>query len=158
HGSPIESLTVTPAELSAHLLAIVASALDERGADVAVTLEDVPLERPKNRDHGDWASNIAMKLAKQVGTSPRELAESIAARLRELPGIAAVDVAGPGFINLTLDAAAAGALARSIVEQGAEFGRGDLYRGVPINLEFVSANPTGPIHLGGVRWAAVGDS
>jgi arginyl-tRNA synthetase len=158
HGSRIESLTVTPAELSAHLLTIVTSALEQRGADVAVTIDDVPLERPKNRDHGDWASNIAMKLAKRVGANPREFAEDIAARLRELPGISAVDVAGPGFINLSLDAAAAGALARSIVEQGAQFGRGDLYAGVPINLEFVSANPTGPIHLGGVRWAAVGDS
>ncbi|CAN5198542.1 arginine--tRNA ligase [soil metagenome] len=149
---------MTPAELSARLLAVVGSVLGDRGARVAVTLEDVPLERPKNRDHGDWASNIAMKLARQVGVEPRELAEAIAAKLRELPGISAADVAGPGFINLTLDAAAAGAIAKTIVDQGAQFGRGELYRGVTINLEFVSANPTGPIHLGGVRWAAVGDS
>jgi len=149
---------VTPAELSAQLLAIVRRELDRRGVDVAVTLDDVPLERPKNREHGDWASNIAMKLARQAGANPREFAEALAAALRELPGIAAVDVAGPGFINLTLDAAAAGALARTIVEEGETFGRGDLYSGVTINLEFVSANPTGPIHLGGVRWAAVGDS
>ena len=149
---------MTPAELSAQLLAIVRRELDRRGVDVAVTLDDVPLERPKNREHGDWASNIAMKLARQAGANPREFAEALAAALRELPGIAAVDVAGPGFINLTLDAAAAGALARTIVEEGETFGRGDLYSGVTINLEFVSANPTGPIHLGGVRWAAVGDS
>ncbi|WP_354568962.1 arginine--tRNA ligase [Glaciihabitans sp. UYNi722] len=148
---------MTPAELSAQLLAIVNGALDRRGANL-VTIDDVSLDRPKNRDHGDWASNIAMKLAKPLGTSPRDLATEFAEAIRGVDGVAGVDVAGPGFINISLDAAAAGALAKSIVEQGAAFGRGDLYEGVTINLEFVSANPTGPIHLGGVRWAAVGDS
>jgi len=118
----------------------------------------VALERPKNRDHGDWAANIAMKLAKPLGISPRELAADFAAGLEAVDGVASVEVAGPGFINIRLDAAAAGALAKTIVEQGEAFGRGTLYEGVTINLEFVSANPTGPIHIGGVRWAAVGDS
>jgi len=150
---------VTPAELSAQLLAVVTDALQRRGADASsLTLDDVTVERPKNRDHGDWASNIAMKLAKQVGTNPRELALELAEGIRSIEGVSAVDVAGPGFINISLDAAAAGALAKAIVEQGAAYGNGTLYAGVTINLEFVSANPTGPIHLGGVRWAAVGDS
>ena len=152
-------MLVTPAELSAQLLAMVTGALQRRGADTSsLSLDDVKVERPKNRDHGDWASNIAMKLAKQVGTNPRELALELAEGIRSIEGVSAVDVAGPGFINISLDAAAAGALAKAIVEQGAAYGNGTLYAGVTINLEFVSANPTGPIHLGGVRWAAVGDS
>ncbi|CAN5161247.1 arginine--tRNA ligase [soil metagenome] len=150
---------MTPAELSAQLLAIVTGALQRRGADVSgLTLDDVKVERPKNRDHGDWASNIAMKLAKRVGVNPRELALELAEDIRGIDGVSAVDVAGPGFINISLDAAAAGALAKAIVEQGSTYGDGTLYEGITINLEFVSANPTGPIHLGGVRWAAVGDS
>ena len=158
-AAPIESVIVTPAELSAQLLVVVDGALERRGeSTLTVGIDDVLLERPKNRDHGDWASNIALKLAKPLGTNPRQLADELATGIRSIDGVAAVDVAGPGFINITLDAAAAGALAKTIVEQGDDFGTGDLYRNVKINLEFVSANPTGPIHLGGVRWAAVGDS
>ena len=149
---------MNPADLSSALLAVVSSVLERRGADHTVTLDDVPLERPRNRDHGDWASNIAMKLAKPLGVNPRELATEIAHALTATDGISKVDVAGPGFINITLDAAAAGALAKTIVETGDSYGAGDLLDGVTINLEFVSANPTGPIHIGGVRWAAVGDS
>ena len=148
---------MNPADLSASLLAIVNTVVAERNG-TAVTIDDVVLERPRNRDHGDWASNIAMKLAKSLGANPRELATQIAEALTAVDGIAAVDVAGPGFINITLDAAAAGALAKTIVDSGEAYGRGDLYQGVSINLEFVSANPTGPIHIGGTRWAAVGDS
>lgn len=125
---------------------------------MTLTVNDVPLERPRNREHGDWASNIAMKLAKPLGVPPRELAEEIARDVETLPGVASVVVAGPGFINITLEAAAAGALAKTIVDEAGFYGTGDLYSGVTINLEFVSANPTGPIHIGGVRWAAVGDS
>ncbi|MDZ4044275.1 MAG: arginine--tRNA ligase [Rhodoglobus sp.] len=149
---------MNPAELSAALLAIVLDVAGRRGSTPELTVDDVVLERPRNREHGDWASSIAMKLAKPLGVNPRELADEIAVELRAADGVASVDVAGPGFINITLDTAAAAALARTIVEQGADYGRGDLYSGVTINLEFVSANPTGPIHIGGVRWAAVGDS
>lgn len=151
-------MIVNPAELSAALLAIVLDVAGRRGSSPELTVDDVVLERPRNREHGDWASSIAMKLAKPLGVNPRELADEIAVELRAADGVASVDVAGPGFINITLDTAAAAALARTIVEQGADYGRGDLYSGVTINLEFVSANPTGPIHIGGVRWAAVGDS
>ena len=150
---------MNPANLSAALLTIVRSALEARGAsDTSIELADVALDRPKNRDHGDWASNIAMKLAKRLDVNPRELATELATHIAELDGVKAVDVAGPGFINITLDAAAAGALAKTIVDEAELYGNGDLYAGVTINLEFVSANPTGPIHIGGVRWAAVGDS
>ncbi|HOT34217.1 MAG TPA: arginine--tRNA ligase [Rhodoglobus sp.] len=149
---------MNPADLSAALLTVVTGIVTRRGGTAELTVDDVALERPRNRDHGDWASNIAMKLAKSLGANPRELAQEIADAAAELEGVASVDVAGPGFINITLDAAAAGALAKTIVEHADAYGLGDLYRGVTINLEFVSANPTGPIHIGGVRWAAVGDS
>jgi arginyl-tRNA synthetase len=147
---------VTPAELSATLLELARSAAGERAAEIAP--DDVTLERPRNRQHGDWASNVAMKLGKRLGLDPRAFAADLATALSATDGIAQAEVAGPGFLNITLDAAAAGALAKSIVEQGEHYGEGDLYPGVTINLEFVSANPTGPIHLGGTRWAAVGDS
>lgn len=149
---------MNPADLSSALLAVVSTVLEGRSAEISVTIDDVSLERPRNRDHGDWSSNIAMKLAKPLGSNPRELATEIAAALAATEGVAKVDVAGPGFINITLDAAAAGALAKTIVDADVAYGTGDLYEGVLINLEFVSANPTGPIHIGGVRWAAVGDS
>ena len=157
--APVELLLVTPAELSAQLLAIVSGALQRRGADASsLSLGDVKVERPKNRDHGDWASNIAMKLARQVGVNPRELALELAEGIRSIEGVSAVDVAGPGFLNISLDAAAAGALAKTIVEQGAAYGRNQALAGQTINLEFVSANPTGPLHIGHTRWAALGDS
>jgi arginyl-tRNA synthetase len=151
---------VTPASLSEALR----TALTDAVADGTFVLDagDIPsvvhVERPRQREHGDWATNIAMQLAKLAGVAPRVFAAELARRLAEVPGVGAVDVAGPGFLNIRLDAAAAGELARSIVEGGAEFGRGDLLAGEAVNLEFVSANPTGPIHIGGVRWAAVGDS
>jgi arginyl-tRNA synthetase len=149
-----------PDVLSAALLAVVTPLAEARreGSTEGLTAADLPLERPKNRDHGDWASNAAMKLAKKVGANPRELAAEIAAGLESVDGIASVEVAGPGFINIRLDAAAAGALAKTIVESGAAFGSNDTQRGTSINLEFVSANPTGPLHIGHTRWAALGDS
>jgi arginyl-tRNA synthetase len=162
--SPVESVTVTPADLSAALLDIVTAVVNRRResgaeiADVTITIDDVPLERPKNREHGDWASNVAMRLAKRIGANPRELATEIAGEAAEIDGVASAEVAGPGFINFRLDAAAAGQLAKTIVDAGDDYGRGHLYDGLTVNLEFVSANPTGPIHMGGVRWAAVGDS
>ncbi|MDF2991052.1 MAG: argS [Microbacterium sp.] len=149
-----------PAALSAALLAVIAPLAEARreGSSAGLSVADLPLERPKNRDHGDWASNAAMKLAKVVGANPREFAAEIAAGLETVDGVASVEVAGPGFINIRLDAAAAGALAKTIVDQGAAFGTNDSRADEIINLEFVSANPTGPIHLGGTRWAALGDA
>ncbi len=161
---PVSLLVVTPAELSQSLLDLILQLSERRReagidvTDVNLTGADVTLERPRNRDHGDWASSIAMKIAKPLGSNPREVAAELAAGLEQLPDVASVDVAGPGFINIRLEAAAAGALAKTIVDAGPAYGTGHLYDGLKINLEFVSANPTGPIHMGGVRWAAVGDS
>ncbi len=151
---------MTPAELAAALRTVLLAAQADGTLpiDAEAIPQTVPVERPRSREHGDWATNIAMQLAKKAGLAPRELAATLASRLLALPGVADVQVAGPGFLNITLDAAAAGELARSVVEQGAAFGRSTTLAGQRINLEFVSANPTGPLHIGGVRWAAVGDS
>ena len=123
---------------------------------------DIPaqatIERPKNKDHGDYATNVALQLARPAGRPPREVADIVAGHLRSHPGLAAVDIAGPGFLNLTLSEAAQGELARTVVVAGADYGRSDTLAKERINLEFVSANPTGPVHIGGVRWAAVGDA
>jgi arginyl-tRNA synthetase len=151
---------MNPDDLSAALLAAVRPLAEARrpGSTDGLTAADLSVERPKNRDHGDWASNAALKLAKIVGANPRELAGEIAEALAQTEGIARVDIAGPGFINITLDAATAGSLARTIVEAGAAYGTNESQRGNTINLEFVSANPTGPMHIGHTRWAALGDA
>ncbi|MFV0320363.1 MAG: arginine--tRNA ligase [Microbacterium sp.] len=151
---------MNPDALASALLDVVRPLAEARrpGSTDGLQASDLPLERPKNRDHGDWASNAALKLAKKVGANPREFAGDIAAALADVPGIASVDVAGPGFINVRLEAAAAGALAKEIVDAGASFGANDSQRGNSINLEFVSANPTGPLHIGHTRWAALGDA
>ena len=148
---------MTPSELSSAVRACLQAAVD--AGDLAVAVPDeVRVERPKQREHGDWATNVALQVAKAAGRPPRDVAGILAARLAEVPGVKSVDVAGPGFLNIVLDAAAAGELARTIVEAGAGYGRTDGSAGEKVNLEFVSANPTGPVHLGGTRWAAVGDS
>ena len=148
---------VTPAELSAAVVAALQNAVDAGDLSGPVP-STVTVERPKNRDHGDYATNIALQLSKAAGKPPRAVAEVLAARLAAAAGIKQVDIAGPGFLNITLDAAAQGELARTIVLAGAGYGRSEALTGQNINLEFVSANPTGPIHIGGVRWAAVGDA
>ncbi|HAG63128.1 MAG TPA: arginine--tRNA ligase [Kocuria sp.] len=157
---PRYTVTVTPEELSSAVSACLQDAVAAGELTVVdgVDLPEAKVERPKNRDHGDWATTVAMQVAKKVGRSPRDVAQILSERLARVPGVKTVDIAGPGFLNITLDAAAAGELAQSVVEQGSAFGTGDALAGTTINLEFVSANPTGPIHLGGTRWAAVGDS
>jgi len=148
---------VTPEQLAYAIRNVLAEAV--AAGDLAVDVPDeVRVERPRNRDHGDWSTNVSLQLAGDAGMPPREIATRLATRLTALEGIEAVDVAGPGFLNITVDAASAGELARTIVEAGQAYGRGDAEAGHVINLEFVSANPTGPIHLGGTRWAAVGDA
>ena len=149
---------MTPADLSAAIVRILNS-LQAAGKLAAGELPaEVVIERPKNREHGDWATNVAMQLGKRFETNPRELAELLVGELNQLDSVAKAEVAGPGFINIVLNAAAAGELAKAIVEAGKTYGRGSDLEGLKINLEFVSANPTGPIHMGGTRWAAVGDS
>ena len=150
---------MTPEELAAAIRTILEEASAEGSLALpAAEISEPRVERPRNRDHGDWSTNVAMQLAKKAGTKPRDLAELLVPRLEALDGVASVEVAGPGFLNIRLDAASAGELARSIVEAGEAYGRNDSLSGQHINLEYVSANPTGPVHLGGARWAAVGDS
>jgi arginyl-tRNA synthetase len=148
---------VTPDDLISAIRAAVSRAVDS-GAFVVDLPSEIVLDRPKNVDHGDYATNIALRLAKPAGLPPRTVAEAVAAGLRETHGIASVDVAGPGFLNITLESGSLGGVARTIVEEGAEYGRSATLSGVKINLEFISANPTGPLHLGHTRWAAVGDA
>ncbi len=148
---------MNPAELADAVRSAVSDCL-EAGDFTGSPPEEVVVERPKVREHGDYATNVALRLARPAGKPPREVAESMAVRLRKIDGIARVDVAGPGFLNITLAPAALGQLARTIVEAGPAYGRGDSLRGQRLNLEFVSANPTGPVHIGAVRWAAVGDA
>ena len=123
-----------------------------------LTTQSIPLERPKNREHGDYASSIALTLAKNAGRNPREIATDIAGRLAQSKFISKVDIAGPGFINLTLAKDAQGAIVTTILNQREKFGTSEKFSGKTINLEFISANPTGPLHLGHTRWAAVGDA
>ncbi|RLP86899.1 arginine--tRNA ligase [Micromonospora sp. BL4] len=149
---------MTPAELASVVLTAAHAVFAERGLDHAALPERTAVERPRNPEHGDYASTLALQLSKKVGVPPRELAAALADELGRAPGVKSVEIAGPGFLNIRLDAAAAGQLARVIVEAGAEYGRSDRLAGEKINLEFVSANPTGPVHIGGVRWAAVGDA
>ena len=151
---------MTPQELAGHIKAALLSAISSGQLNLAP--EDVPVdivvERPKNLDHGDWATNVAMQVGKKAGLNPRAAAEILQPFLQALPGVEAVEIAGPGFINLRLSAASQGELARDIVVKGKEFGRGTQLAGKKINVEFISANPTGPLHLGHTRWAAVGDA
>ena len=118
----------------------------------------ITLERPKNRDHGDYATSIALQLAKAAGKNPREIAIILQEAIASIAGVVKVDIAGPGFINITLDRASQAELVRTIITAGSKYGRGSALQGVKINLEFISANPTGPLHLGHTRWAAVGDA
>ncbi len=118
----------------------------------------ITLERPKNREHGDYATSIALQLAKEVGKSPREVASVLQAEIAKISGVSSVDIAGPGFINITLNRATQAELVRTILNSKNQYGRGGSLLGVSINLEFISANPTGPLHLGHTRWAAVGDA
>ncbi len=151
---------MTPAELSSALLSVLDAAVASGELDIPADrrLTSVAIERPRSADHGDYATNVALQLAKVAGRPPREVATVLAERISALPGIAAVDIAGPGFLNITLDAAAQGELARTIVGEGSRYGRVTTMTGVRVNVEFISANPNGPLHLGHTRWAAVGDA
>ena len=150
---------VTPEQLSPSITAAL-TALVERGA---VTLPGgvpatVVVERPRNRDHGDWATNVALQLGKRAGVAPRELAALLADELGSAAGVARVEVAGPGFLNITVDAGAQGALVLDVLRAGSAYGHGTSLSGCRFDVEFISANPTGPLHLGHTRWAAVGDA
>ncbi|WP_139980888.1 arginine--tRNA ligase [Nocardioides litoris] len=150
---------MNPAELSATVVGALAALVD-RGALVLPdgVPAEVTVERPRDASHGDYATNVALKLAKAAGTKPRELADLLAEELRDAPGVGAVDVAGPGFINVTVAADAQGKVAAEVLAAGAAYGRSETLAGQKINVEFISANPTGPLHLGHTRWAVLGDA
>jgi arginyl-tRNA synthetase len=149
---------VTPADLAELLKTTAAAVLAEHGLDTAALPETVAVERPRNPEHGDYATNLALQLAKKVGANPRELAGWLALALAGTSGIAGADVAGPGFVNLRIEASAQGVVVDNVIDAGSAYGGSTELAGQKINLEFVSANPTGPIHIGGTRWAAVGDA
>jgi arginyl-tRNA synthetase len=144
-------------QLAAAIAGLVADAINS-GELAGTPPESITLERPKNRDHGDYATSIALQLAKAAGKNPREVATLLQGAIAALPGVSKVDIAGPGFINITLDRANQAELVRTILSQGEKYGAGKALNGTTINLEFISANPTGPLHLGHTRWAAVGDA
>jgi len=139
-------------------VALLATAVRDALERLGLPSQDPALERPKDPDHGDWATTIALRIAKAAGRPPRELADSLAAELATLPEVAAVEVAGPGFVNFRLSDVAHTALVHRILDQGAQYGRLAAGTAAHVNVEFVSANPTGPLHLGAGRWAATGDA
>jgi arginyl-tRNA synthetase len=149
---------VTPADLAELLKSTAAAVLAEHGLDASALPATITVERPRNPEHGDYATNLALQLGKKVGANPRELAGWLAAALAEQDGIASADVAGPGFVNLRIEASAQGVIVNNVLAAGPNYGNSAALKGHNINLEFVSANPTGPIHIGGTRWAAVGDA
>jgi arginyl-tRNA synthetase len=148
---------MTPEELSK----TIKESLESLVASQKLELPEIPeikIERPKSKDHGDFASNIALMVSKSAGKNPREVAQLLVQELSKNPGIKKVDIAGPGFLNFTLDSASLGELAKSILEQADKYGHTKILENETINIEFISANPTGPLHLGHTRWAAVGDA
>jgi arginyl-tRNA synthetase len=149
---------VTPADLAELLKSTAAAVLAEHGLDTSALPATVTVERPRNPEHGDYATNVALQLGKKVGINPRELAGWLAEALANQDGIASADVAGPGFVNLRIEASAQGVIVNDIIGAGPNYGDSEALKGENVNLEFVSANPTGPIHIGGTRWAAVGDA
>ncbi|MGD9985159.1 arginine--tRNA ligase [Pseudonocardia sp.] len=149
---------MTPDVLADLVRATAHAVLTDRGLDVAALPDDVGVERPRNPDHGDYATNVALRTAKKAGVPPRELATWLAEALAARDGVASAEIAGPGFINLRLASDAQGAMVGQVLAAGPAYGTGDELAARNVNLEFVSANPTGPLHLGGTRWAAVGDA
>jgi len=150
---------VTPEQLSDRLVAALSTLVDSG----RVSLPDgvpatVRIERPKVKEHGDYATNVALQLAKKAGTNPRDFAQLLVDELSKTPGVASAEVAGPGFLNIRVEAGAQGSVAPQIVAAGTAYGTSKTLAGRRVNVEFISANPTGPLHLGHTRWAAVGDA
>lgn len=150
---------MNPGQLSLTIIDV----LEGLVADGTVTLPHgvpttVTVERPRQQGHGDYATNVALQLAKQASTNPRALAELVSARLAGAEGVAGVEVAGPGFLNITVDAGSQGQVAAQVLAAGDAYGHSQALAGQSMNIEFISANPTGPLHLGHTRWAVLGDA
>lgn len=155
---------VTPEQLSTAIVDVLTTLVDAGHLSLADGVPTtVTVERPRQKGHGDYATNVALQLAKRSqidgqATTSRALAELIQTGLKGADGITDVEIAGPGFLNITVDAGAQGRLAAQIVAAGAAYGRSETLGGQKINVEFISANPTGPLHLGHTRWAVLGDA
>lgn len=149
---------MTPEQLSAEIAQCLKAAVAAQVLPIMAAEVEVVVERPRSREHGDWATNIAMVLAKPAGLSPRDVAADLVLRIEKLTGVRSANVAGPGFINIFIDPAATAQLAVQIIAKNNTYGSSNLLNGQSINVEFISANPTGPLHLGHTRWAAVGDA
>ena len=159
----MNSLESISDQVSSAILRALSLAVSEGELPSGLVLPDeITLERPKNRDHGDYATSIALSLSKAAGLNPRAIAETIRTYLLSDSAIkgsvSAVEVAGPGFLNISLARAGQGSIIVSILKEGDRYGHGNALAGISVNLEFISANPTGPLHLGHTRWAAVGDA
>ncbi|WP_141013926.1 arginine--tRNA ligase [Nocardioides sambongensis] len=150
---------MTPAQLSSTIVETLTALVAEGELALPDPVPtEVTIERPRQKGHGDYATNVALQLAKKAGTNPRALGDLLATRLRDLDGIAGVEVAGPGFLNITVEAGAQGRVAADIVAAGSAYGHTRTLTGERVNVEFISANPTGPLHLGHTRWAVLGDA
>ena len=148
---------MTPEELSKTIKKSLESLISAK----KIAVNDVPeikIERPKSKDHGDYASNIALMVAKPAGVNPREVAQLLVDELSKNSAFKKVEIAGPGFLNFTLESASLGEVVRTIIKEANKYGHTNTLQGQNINVEFISANPTGPLHLGHTRWAAVGDA
>jgi arginyl-tRNA synthetase len=150
---------VTPEQLSSAIVDVLTTLVEEG----ALTLPDgvpatVTVERPRQKGHGDYATNVALQLAKKAGVAPRDLATTLSDRLAAIDGVAAVEIAGPGFLNISVEAGAQGEVASRIVAAGTAYGTSATLAGEKVDVEFISANPTGPLHLGHTRWAVLGDA
>ena len=146
-----------PEKLEQLIRAALASA-QEAGGLPQFDVADVGLERPADTANGDWSSTVAMRSAKLARRAPRQIADAIVSHIAADPSVAKVEVAGPGFINFYLSAASNNEVFRTVREQGADFGKSDAGGGQKVQVEFISANPVGPMHIGHGRWAALGDS
>jgi len=148
---------MTPEELSKTIKKSLESLISAK----KIAVNDIPeikIERPKSKDHGDYASNIALMVAKPAGVNPREVAQLLVDELSKNAAFKKVEIAGPGFLNFTLESASLGEVVRTIIKEANKYGHTNTLQGQNINVEFISANPTGPLHLGHTRWAAVGDA
>ena len=148
---------MTPEELSKIIKESLESLIAAGKLEISQSPE-IKIERPKNKEHGDYSCNIALVVAKPVGKNPRDIAQLFVDKLGANPSIKKIEIAGPGFLNFTLDSKSMGEVAKTILQQADQYGHTNSFNGETINIEFISANPTGPLHLGHTRWAAVGDA
>src|SRR3954467_6015146 len=146
------------AQYAALLDGVVDGLVAEGALPADLDRKNVTVEPPRDPSHGDLATNVAMVLAKGAGTNPRALAEAIKPKLEALPPVTNVEIAGPGFINLRLSPDAWRDELRTILREGEAYGQSDVGRAERVNVEYVSANPTGPLHMGHCRGAVVGDA